>query len=254
MIYIHPIGGLGNFCFHIASIWALAKDNNDVLILLDVDKKINNLINDGRINLDHANDYKYIFDRLPQINNYSPNKIGFKFEDLNIPYIPNIEYVGYFQSEEYFKHRRTEIIDLFRPADNFLNKINSYEHLFGNISLHVRRNDYVKLYPDIHIPQPIEYYNKALSLLPQDKKVIIFSDDLPWCYENFIGERYVFINEIDYISMYLMAKMKYHIIANSSFSWWGAWLSDSEKVIAPKKWFGTDINSENIIPKDWIKL
>lgn len=242
------------FFFHIASIWTLAKDNNDVLILLDIDKKINNLINDDRIILNHANDYKYIFDRFSQISNYKPNKIGFKFEELNIPYIPNTEYVGYFQSEEYFKHRRSDILYLFRPADSFINKINSYSGLFNNISLHVRRNDYVKLYPEIHIPQQMNYYNDALSLLPQDKKVLIFSDDLPWCYENFIGDRFIFINEIDYISLYIMSKMKYHIIANSSFSWWGAWLSESEKVIAPKKWFGHDVNYENIVPKNWLKI
>ena len=245
---------MGNFFFHIASIWTLAKDNNDMLILLDVDKKIDNLIHDGRINLDHANDYKYIFDRFPQIKNYSTNRIGFAFEDLNIPYIPNTEYIGYFQSEEYFKHRRSEILELFKPADSFIDKINNYKYFFDNISLHVRRNDYVKLYPEIHIPQQMNYYNEALSLLPQDKKVLIFSDDLPWCYENFVGDRFMFIKELDYISMYIMSKMKYHIIANSSFSWWGAWLSNSEKVIAPKKWFGHDVNYENIVPKNWLKL
>ena len=254
MIYVHPIGGMANMMFHIATIWTLAKDNNDILVLLDIDKKINNLIHDGRINLDHANDYKYLFDRFPQITNYSPNKIGFAFEELNIPYIPNREYVGYFQSEEYFKHRRSEILELFKPAESFIGKINAYSNLFNNISLHVRRNDYVKLYPEIHIPQQMEYYNEALSLLPQDKKVLIFSDDLPWCYENFIGDRFIFIKELDYISMYLMSKMKYHIIANSSFSWWGAWLGESEKVIAPKKWFGNDLNYENIVPKNWLKI
>lgn len=254
MLYINPVGGIGNFFFHIAAIWTLAKDNNDELTLLDVDRKINNLIHDGRINLSHANDYRYIFERFLEVKNFSGNKIGFAFEDLNISYLPNTEYCGYFQSEEYFKHRRPEIIDLFRPADSFLDKINSYEPFFGNISLHVRRNDYVKLYPEIHTPQSMDYYNEALSLLPQDKKVLIFSDDLPWCYENFIGNRFIFIHEMDYISIYLMAKMKYHIIANSSFSWWGAWLGESEKVIAPIRWFGNDINSENIIPKNWIKI
>ena len=238
--------------FNMAAIWTLAKDNNDVLGLINIDNKINSLIHDGRINLDHANDYRYLFDRFPNVTNNSRGKYQYSFDDSNLIYTNEFEYIGYFQSEKYFKHRREEIINLFRPADSFLDKINSYSNLFNKISLHVRRNDYVKLYPEIHTPQSIEYYNEALALLPQELKVCVFSDDISWCKENFIGDRFIFIDEIDYISLYLMNKMKYHIIANSSFSWWGAWMSESEKVIAPKKWFGNNTKSSHIIPKDWI--
>jgi hypothetical protein len=87
--------------------------------------------------------------------------------------------------------------------------------------------------------------------------VVIFSDDIPWCRQNFVGERFVFIDEIDYISLYLMAKMKHHINANSTFSWWGTWLSEDNKAIVPKKWFvngTTRHNDKDIYPDSWIKI
>ena len=88
-------------------------------------------------------------------------------------------------------------------------------------------------------------------------QVVIFSDDLSWCKQNFVGERYIFINEIDYISLYLMTKMKYHINANSSFSWWGAWLSEDNNAIVPKEWFAKTVafySDKDIYPDDWKKI
>jgi hypothetical protein len=258
MIYIHPIGGLGNMFFHISSIWTLAKDNNDELGLLDIDKKIQDLINDKRGDLKHAQIFKYLFNRFPNKNGNVSNSITYPFKYTALEYKNEFQYVGYFQSEKYFKHRRNEILELLKPGNEFISEIDKYNNLFGNISLHVRRNDYVKLYPEVHPPQTIEYYENALSELPKNLLVVIFSDDLEWCKENFIGDRYVFIDEKDYISIYLMSKMKYHIIANSSFSWWGAWLSEynNKEVIAPKIWFGEKMSGEDVdlIPKEWNRI
>lgn len=255
MIYVHPVGGLGNMFFHIAAIYALAKDNNDELCLLNVDKKIHDLIHDGRANMDHAPAYKYFFDRFKQTDNYINDKIACPFEYSHIEYRNEREYIGYFQCEKFFKHYRSDILELFKISDTFSAEVNKYSDIFGNISLHVRRNDYVKMYPQIHTPQTMDYYNGALLLLPKDLKVVIFSDDLPWCRENFVGDRYVFIEELDYISLYIMNQMKYHVIANSSFSWWGAWMSNARAVIAPKLWFGGNIYpDQDIVPKNWIKL
>lgn len=256
MIYIHPIGGLGNMFFHISSIWTLAKDNGDDLCLLDIDKKITDLMNDTRGDLKHAPKFRYLFNRFPMTNQKINNRIVHPFEYKKIEYREGCEYVGYFQCEKYFLHRKKEIIDLLRPDDEISTRLEKYFQYYNNISLHVRRNDYVKLYPDILPPQTIEYYDNALAELPKDTYVLIFSDDLQWCKKNFIGDRYVFITEFDYIEIYLMTKMKYHIIANSSFSWWGAWLSDSEKIIAPKIWFGKNAmyNSGDLIPDNWVKM
>jgi len=255
MIYVHPIGGLGNMFFHIASIWALAKDNGDELCLLNVERKIINLINDPRCDLKHAAKYQYIFDRFLNKNSNVTRRIGYPFNYVLLTYHNETEYVGYYQCEKYFKHRRTELLELFKPTDEFVDEINNYEQLFGNISLHVRRGDYVGSI--VHPELSIKYYEEALTHLPEHMQVLVFSDDLKWCRENFIGEKYVFIDEIDYISIYLMAKMKHHIIANSSFSWWGAWLSehDDKKIIAPKNWFGANTEYDgDLIPDNWVRI
>jgi hypothetical protein len=255
MIYIHPVGGLGNMFFHIASIWTLAKDNDDELCLLNTDKKIMDLINDNRCDIKHAAKYKYIFNRFLCKNGTANRSKQYPFNYIPLVYHNECEYFGYFQCEKYFKHRRTEILELFKPSDEFVGEINKYLDLFGNISLHVRRGDYVN--SRVHPALTMKYYEEALSYLPYNMKVLVFSDDLKWCEENFIGERYVFINEIDYISIYLISKMKHHIIANSSFSWWGAWMSEYENklIIAPKKWFGYDTEYDgDLIPDNWIRI
>lgn len=253
MIYTHPVGGMGNMFFNIAALYTLAKDNNDDLCLINIDKKIIDLVNDYRWDGSHAPIFRYFLDRFPQMNipeNYG-SEHSFTYEPIH--YINEKVYKGYFQSEKYFKHRKEEIINLFRPADIYLPKINKYSDLFGNISLHVRRNDY-KNYSYIHTLQTKEYYEAALALFPKDLKVIVFSDEMEWCKQTFIGDRFIFMNEMDYIEIYLMTKMKYHVIANSSFSWWGAWMCNSEMVVAPKNWFGCIYNDKDIIPENWIRL
>jgi hypothetical protein len=252
MIYFNPRHGLGNILFQIATIWTLAKDNGDELCLLGTNRHNDILSAWGRGNL------SFLFNRFPQLESV-PNDLIINCS--NIHYIPleykrEYQYQGYFPSEKYFKHRRSEILELFKCPDEFNDIINKYSHLFNNISLHVRRGDYV-LHSQIFSNLTMEYYINALALLPQDMSVIIFTDDIPWCKQNFIGNRYVFIDEIDYVSLYLMAKMKYHINANSTFSWWGTWLSEDDKAIVPNKWFANDItgfNDKDIYPDSWIKI
>jgi hypothetical protein len=151
---------------------------------------------------------------------------------------------GYFQSEKYFKHIETEIRKTFffdpetiKVCSEFLNTIPQV------ISLHIRRGDYLNL-QDFHPTPSIEYYEKALNKLP-DVPVIIFSDDIDW-----VSKQQLFDSNRFYISesntadfdMCLMSMCNYHIIANSSFSWWGSWLAQSEHTIAPKNWFGPSLS------------
>ena len=253
MIYNHPVGGIGNMFFQIASIWTLAKDNDDELCLLNIEKLIENLINHPNNPIYHADKFRYVFNRFPNHTGVINNVIQTQFTYTPLNYVNETEYVGYFQCEKYFKHRRNEILELLKPSDEFNDDINKYKELFGNISLHVRRGNYVN-WSAFDIIK-MDYYQNAISLLPEDMKILIFSNDLNWCRQNFIGERFEFINEIDYISLYLMGKMKHHIIVNSSFSWWGAWLSDDGIVIAPKLWFGDNFeDGTDIVPTNWIKL
>jgi hypothetical protein len=160
----------------------------------------------------------------------------------------DINYYGFFQSERYFK----DISDELRNNDFKFNDdiIEDCEPIVSeykdSISLHIRRNDY--LTNGNHPVQPIKYYISALSKMPKELPVLIFSDDPEWCKEQkiFDGDRFL-ISETDnpYFDLYIMTKCKYHIIANSSYSWWGAWLANSRNVIAPKIWFSGEIASND---------
>ena len=122
-------------------------------------------------------------------------------------------------------------------------------------SIHVRRGDYLGL-PNHHPACPLEYYEEAMKQMDDSKIFLVFSDDFGWCKENFTNSNVIFIEDNkDYIDLFLMTLCQNNIIANSSFSWWGAWLNQNEnkKVIAPNKWFGKAIqhNTKDLIPPTW---
>ena len=158
----------------------------------------------------------------------------------------NVDLYGYFQSEKYFKHIEDEIRKDFTFSQELVNQC--FEFIKGIdsngevISLHIRRGDYLQL-QSYHPTPPIEYYEEALKRFP-NVHVIIFSDDSDWCFNQnlFDDDRFMVSqgSEPDF-DMCLMTLCKYHIIANSSFSWWGAWLAKSDHVIAPKNWFGPSL-------------
>ena len=151
----------------------------------------------------------------------------------------NVDILGYFQTEKYFKHIEDEIRSDFTFKEDLLKLCKSFI-TEDTISLHIRRGDYV--HNPNHPVQSMSYYEQALAELPE-LPVIIFSDDSEWCKEQelFSDDRFIVAegNSTD-CDLCLMSLCKYHIIANSSFSWWGAWLANSKKVIAPKNWFGGD--------------
>jgi hypothetical protein len=173
----------------------------------------------------------------------------------------NVDLLGYFQSEKYFKHIEEDIrkdftfnSELLDICEKFIKQNFVYRDV---ISLHVRRGDYVVNHN--HPVQSIEYYRKALTLFP-DLPVIVFSDDPNWCnqQEIFSSDRFAVAegNATD-ADLCLMSLCKYHIIANSSFSWWGSWLAKSEKTIAPQNWFGGDCinhNTKDLYLSNWIIL
>ena len=256
MVTSNLIGGLGNYLFQIATAYSLATDNNDTIIY-DPENSV--------IVHNHVNTY---MDNI--LSNVPFGEVGVTseyqephFHYTPIPYVENLKINGYYQSEEYFLHNRNKILDLFSFNSSHLNLI---EEKYGEIlktktcAIHVRRGNYLTL-PNHHPVCTFEYYQQAISLMPKDCEFVVFSDDLEWCKNNFnkINRKFHFIeNNTDYIDLLLMSKCDNNIIANSSFSWWGAWLNTSETklVIAPNRWFGNAINhnTENLIPKTWIKL
>jgi hypothetical protein len=122
--------------------------------------------------------------------------------------------------------------------------------------MHIRRTDYLSL-SDYHYNQSLNYYNDAYDIL-NDKNinVIIFSDDINWCKENMKFNNIHYIeNEDNIVDLYIMSKCKNNIIANSTFSWWAAWLNENteKKVFAPKNWFGhKGPEKTNLLLDEWI--
>tara|TARA_R110000851_G_scaffold116894_4_gene243370 strand:- start:5281 stop:6009 length:729 start_codon:yes stop_codon:yes gene_type:complete len=195
---------------------------------------------------------------LSSEKSFKPESIGTvlyrepKFTFSQIPtHIPDLILEGYFQSEKYFKDLEEDIREEFTFKKTPVRDIPK-----NTCSIHVRRGDYVKL--ENHHPLcSLDYYTKAMSLIPSDK-YMIFSDDNDWCRENFKQEKVEIVsgNTADE-DLQLMSLCDNHIIANSSFSWWGAWLSDGRgKVVAPKQWFGAKgpDSSKDLIPNEWVTV
>jgi hypothetical protein len=178
------------------------------------------------------------------------------------PFSENVDFLGYFQTEKYFKNVEKEIREGFTFKEEIYSPTKEqFDSIIGNgsaISLHIRRTDYTTN-PN-HPTQSIEYYHQALNELDHNLSVIIMSDDPEWCktQEIFSGDRFLISEGGNcYVDLCLMTLCDYHIIANSSFSWWGSWLAKSKKVIAPKNWFGgssINYNTEDLYYSDTIIL
>ena len=183
-----------------------------------------------------------------------------------LPHKPNIVYRGYFQSEKYFAHNRQAIKNLFTLPQHYLDYVmTKYGSVLQGetLSIHVRRGDYVNL-PNHHPLADMDYYKSAIDHILGKvaiTKYVVFSDDINWCINTFgYDDNIVYISdEADFIDLYIMSLCKHNIIANSTFSWWGAWLNDNDSkiVVAPDKWFGSarsDLNTKDLIPETWIKI
>lgn len=258
LVSVKLMGGLGNCLFQIAAAYSVSLRDSKKFICekivshgshKPIDHYLNNIfrkINFGDVNFSYSN-YKEPFFHYNEIPKSSNNLL------LN----------GYFQSEKYFINYRNEILNLFEINEDTKNKLNDK---YGNVlskktcSIHIRRGDYVRL-NQYHTVQPIDYYEKSFNLIGNDYDYLIFSDDIEWCKNNFdfIPNKHFIEGDSDYENLYLMSMCNNNIIANSSFSWWGAWLNKNEnkKVISPKNWFGEKnkhLNTMDIYPKNCIVI
>lgn len=251
------MGRLGNQFFQIASTIGIANSNN-----------LRPIFSKWEFTEYLENPGNYFINEI--FSNYNIMEESFSYKRYEISESNNIPSMyGYFQSEKYFIDYKDEIIKLFTPNKDIINKIESLMSDLGlekneYISLHVRRGDYLAQ-QEYHPVQTIEYYNKGIEIISGNKPICIFSDDLDWCRQNFKGERFIFherkniafnSSESDFVDLLLMSNASDFIISNSSYSWWGAWLSKNEnkKVIAPKNWFGPLLPHEtkDIYCKEWI--
>jgi len=214
----------------------------------------------------YADDYLHIFKNFNWLKNEDRShrvdhiaKIPFGFTRI-LSVKDNTHFTGYFQSDKYWDKNRKFVIDLFEPSDFIVNKLEKYSYLLtGNTcAIHVRRGDYLK-FQFIHPPVTLDYINNARMILESRgvEKYFVFSDDIKWCRENLIGDEYFFIeDEKDYIELFLMGKCVHKIISNSTFSWWGSYLSPTQGItIAPKTWvIKSRTDASYICPQSWIRI
>ncbi|CAM8436634.1 alpha-1,2-fucosyltransferase [Candidatus Methylopumilus universalis] len=281
MIFVHLRGGLGNQMFQFAAGYALArKVNGEVSIILtsamgDTQRKyeLNNFID---INSHYtcrrqlAFEMFFRFISLLKIKKSFYEKNAFIYDPAFFDIGRNVNIFGYFQSEKYFKFIRKDILNIFKfkgaSDPNYLEVVRKIQ-ASNSVSVHIRRGDYVlnKTANAFHGVLSIAYYKKALNHIKANvakPKIFLFSDDPEWVRKNFsfIG-RFDLVDfnrgELSYRDMELMSLCKHNIIANSSFSWWGAWLNlNKDKiVIAPKKWLRDEsVPLNDIIPESWVSL
>lgn len=240
------LGRLGNQMFQFASTLGLGhKKNQEVYFPLENHCRIPEAFPATR-------EYFRTLSEIVVSQRY--NEIDFRYspEVLTLPSGTDLH--GYFQTEKYFHFIREKILFLFSFNPEIEHKAQSVwdseviQFAAGaeTISLHVRRGDYLQ-YPNHHPTCSPDYYGTAISSFNPDAKFLVFSDDLQWCKTNFTGDKFYFPDtQSDLVDLKIMTMCNHHIIANSSFSWWGAWLNTNQekRVVAPSNWFGPEIRKD----------
>ena len=177
--------------------------------------------------------------------------------------IKNIIFDGYWQDKMFFDEKTVDLFEFNKNIgilnESYLEQINKY----NSISVHIRRGDYmnnISIYGNICTK---DYYERAIEYFKnkyENNLFVFFSDDIEWVKANFELKNAIYVDnnkeKRSYIDMYLMSKCNHNIIANSTFSWWGAYLNRNKNktVIMPSKWYNEDINTFNLFIDNWIKL
>ncbi|MBL7094309.1 alpha-1,2-fucosyltransferase [candidate division KSB1 bacterium] len=220
---------------------------------------------------------------LKLLNRINPNPINiikeenFNYDDKILkPYL-EVYIDGYWQSEKYFKSIEKIIhkeLQVSSPLEGYNKQIANKISKTNSVSVHIRRLHGISSEGNInakgvnmHGANSLEYYYKAINYIQhkhQGIHIFVFSDDVDWVQNNLIQTQpTTFVNsdvaDKDYEEMILMSLCKHNIIANSSFSWWGAWLNKNpdKVVIAPTNWFAdNEMNkkTDDLIPENWIRL
>lgn len=292
MIVIQLMGGLGNQMFEYAAGLSLAKRNHTTLkidlswfgTLGDDDVKREYELDCFNLNQDFVDINKLLIlskePRLAQgikiklakargksvLGRYTETELNYNISFKKLT--DNTYLNGYFQSEKYFNSIRPDIIKAFsfRKTPSKKNPdIIKLAKSTNSVSLHVRRGDYVTNMDahSFHGLKGNDYYEEAMRIVGtkvDSPKYFIFSDDIAWCKQNLpVPKNSIFVdhNTKGAEDLRIMTQCKNNIIANSSFSWWGAWLNQNPNklVIAPREWFvDSSMDSSDIIPNTWKRL
>lgn len=215
-----------------------------------------------------------VYNRLKRF--FSEPRVYFERDGLYDPGVLDLSdntcIIGSFQSEKYFKEYkellRKEFAVKEMPSERAL-QLGRLMRGSNTVSMHVRRGDYVHnaYFNKLIGAQPLGYYLSALELIRSKNtaidRVYVFSDDVEWCRSNIPDDDKITLITNDLVEsdqhthLYLMQQCKHHIISNSTYSWWGAWLADTESplVIAPAKWaVSNEAVTRSVVPDNWIKL
>jgi hypothetical protein len=226
-------GGLGNQMFQYAAGLAVSKRLQEPLFL-----------NNSFYEVNKSRQYELgVFPISATVSNEQGKRIeekGFRYQDIT----ESGMMVGYWQSEKYF----ADIADQVRK-EFYLPKASIEDDM---VAVTVRRGDYLSL-PDVFHNLGESYYRDALEIFP-DYTVVVFSDDPAWCIENLDWADYVMPCNTAITDLSLLSSFKNHIIANSSFGWWGAWLANGNTVVSPRDWFTNGLDTTDLIPDRWIRI
>jgi len=254
-------GGVGNQLFQIATAYSVSRDLNLSL------KFVKDQFSGCRQGAHPSKYYKSLYQKLDFVDELKIDKTFFEEQWTFYPLVEKVREEmkseisclslnGYFQSDKYFKKYKDEIKELFIPSGGILSYLRTNSEVFSvfpelqenheYVFIGVRRGDYIA-YAHFHNPCGMDYYNKAMDKM-NGERYYVFSDDIDWCKQNFIGEKFRFIEIGDELDQLLISSLfgKY-IISNSSFNWWGSFFSlyDNPRIIAPDKWiFGPNVRKE----------
>jgi len=273
--HIGFLGRLGNQMFQYSALFSLCKKYNLEFTLSKVDCELYKCFALNAKILSYFNSaFSVPNDLSPDIiksghtitieNADQTNKLFSTAFDLNFynQNHDNKSILGFFQNYKYFFDFEDSLRDEFRFKKKYDKIANNYLSTNFNqseiISLHIRRTDYIN--SDLLNNLDINYYEKALLYFDSSLPVLVFSDDPNWCQEQsiFADDRFFIMKSNDtYIDLCLMSKCDYHIIANSTYSWWGSWLAKSKKTISPNQWFKPHyefLDSDGLRLPYWISI
>ena len=207
---------------------------------------------------DFENRYGYVDGNIVQLDQYH------FCEELLDECPDNVTLVGYFESEKYFKHVEKKVRENYQFLDFIQEKCYNYaKHYLKDkpVGIVVRRGDFLAEHnKNRHCLCSIEYYEEALKKF-KGRTILVFSDDIAWCKQQsmFQNKNTSFVDSSEgmykgHFDLCLLSMCFDFVIANSTFAWWGAWLSSNKekKVIAPQKWYGAEL--QHLVLKDQLPV
>ena len=269
------LGRLGNQMFQYATIFSLSHKHKINFSLQKSDLELYNCFNistkiDSYYNSTFVGPYELGNEIVVSYQTLLPRSLEHRDKILTTKfdskfYNTNFDQksiFGFFQNYKYFQEFDNKLRDVFVFKDQYKKICKSYflQRFYNEktLSLHIRRTDYLE--SSVLNNLTLDYYKNALVEFDKSIPVLVFSDDISWCKEQdiFNDDRFIFMeSDNTYIDLCLMSLCNYHIIANSSYSWWGSWLAKSEKTICPKQWFSPDyshLDSDGLRLKEWISI